>query len=204
MKILTNNEKLTTNNRRYKSLVISRKSRAGFTVVELLVAMSIFTIGIVIAVGSFVRALRTQRSLTHLMSVNSNASLVLEQMAREIRTGYDFTVDVGSGSCALGGEEMGFTNSKGNAVVYKKSGESVERQECRGSDCSASVSSPLTASDVAVRKICFIKIQPDPSVDPWRLTIVLETGSSRRDLTANFANIQTTVSSRVLPSDIAP
>lgn len=180
------------------------KAKSAFTIVELLVAMSIFTIGIVIATGSFVRALRTQRALTHLMSINSNASLVLEQMAREIRTGYDFTVNGGSVLCAEGGEELGFTNAKGNAVTYKKSGEEILRQECPGDDCSLSIFSPLTASDAAVKRICFIENQPDPSVDPWRLTIVLETGSSRPDLAANFINLQTTISSRVLPSDIAP
>ena len=172
--------------------------------VELLVAMSIFTIGIVIAVGSFVRALQTQRALTHLMSVNSNTSLVLEQMAREIRTGYNFAVNSESASCAEGGEELEFINAKGNAVAYKKSGEEITRQECQGSDCSSSNFSPFTASDVAFKKVCFIKIQPNPSIDPWRLSMVLETGSSRPELAANFINLQTTISSRVLPSDIAP
>ena len=58
---------------------------SGFTLVELLVAIGVFSILISVAVGTFARALRTQRQTAALIAANSNASLVLEQMAREIR-----------------------------------------------------------------------------------------------------------------------
>jgi len=99
----TNNKKLMTNNSHYKSSVISHKSQAGFTLVELIVAMSIFLIAIVIIVGAFIRSLRTQRIVNHLMAVNSNTSLVIEQMAREIRTGYEFKLNP-AGSACVGGQ----------------------------------------------------------------------------------------------------
>jgi prepilin-type N-terminal cleavage/methylation domain-containing protein len=64
--------------------------RSGFTLVELLVAIALFSIVVVIASSGFVSALRTQRQVASLISTQSNMTLVLEQMAREVRTGYLF------------------------------------------------------------------------------------------------------------------
>jgi len=54
-----------------------KNKKSGFTIVELLVAMSIFVILITIAVGAFIQALRSERRLTSLMTVSNNASSVL-------------------------------------------------------------------------------------------------------------------------------
>jgi type II secretory pathway pseudopilin PulG len=66
------------------------KMKAGFTLVETLVSVGIFMILVTIAVGGFVQALHTQGEVTQLISAQSNVSLGVEQMAREIRTGYLF------------------------------------------------------------------------------------------------------------------
>ncbi len=65
-------------------------SNSGFTLVELLVAIALFTIIVGVAVGGFTNALRTQRQVSSLIATQSNVSLALEQIAREIRTGYLF------------------------------------------------------------------------------------------------------------------
>lgn len=72
------------------SIFQSFNRKNGFTLIELLVAMGIFVIVISIVSVSFIQGLRTQRSIIALMEANDNVSLVLEQMAREIRTGYQF------------------------------------------------------------------------------------------------------------------
>ena len=72
-----------------------------FTLVELLVAMSLFLILIGIATSGFIRVLRTQRAIVELMTINDNAVLTLEQMAREIRTGYHFVKNSNSSSESL-------------------------------------------------------------------------------------------------------
>jgi prepilin-type N-terminal cleavage/methylation domain-containing protein len=70
-----------------------QSNKKGFTLIELLVSIGIFSIVVAIATGGFVNSLRTQRQVSSLISAQSNASLVLEQMAREIRTGYLFCHD---------------------------------------------------------------------------------------------------------------
>jgi prepilin-type N-terminal cleavage/methylation domain-containing protein len=69
--------------------------KKGFTLIEMLVTVGLFAIIITIAVGGFVNAERTQRQVSSLISAQSNVSLALEQMSREIRTGYLFCHDPG-------------------------------------------------------------------------------------------------------------
>ncbi len=77
--------------------------RKGFTLVELLITVALFTIIIAIAVGTFTNALRTQRQVSSLISAESNVSLSLEQMARDIRTGYLFCNTPGNTDVTDGG-----------------------------------------------------------------------------------------------------
>ena len=56
----------------------------GFTLVELLVAIGIFSILMAVGVGGFVHALHTQREVAALIATQSNASIALEQMARDL------------------------------------------------------------------------------------------------------------------------
>ncbi len=181
--------------------------RSGFTLVELIVAMSVFIIAITIAVGAFVRALRTQRIVNHMLSVNSNASLAIEQIAREIRTGYNFGLNnVALGNC-IGGqeEELEFTNSRANSVFYREEGDAVARMECVGSDCSGKTFQPLTASNIKVDRLCFENTgNLNNHKDPWRLTFFITLGSSDPRLAGQVLNFQTTVAARILPEELPP
>ncbi len=55
--------------------------------IELLVAISVFTVIITITSGIFIASLRSHRTSIALISANSDAQLTLEQMARMIRKG---------------------------------------------------------------------------------------------------------------------
>jgi prepilin-type N-terminal cleavage/methylation domain-containing protein len=68
-------------------------SHSGFTLVELMITIALFTIIVSIAVGGFTNALRTQRQVSSLIATQSNVSLALEQITREMRTGYLFCHD---------------------------------------------------------------------------------------------------------------
>ena len=73
---------------------------SGFTLIELIVAFGIFVILIAVASGSFVRSLRIQRVSLQLMAVNDNMAITLEQMMREMRTGYNFCTNTANLSTA--------------------------------------------------------------------------------------------------------
>ena len=82
-------------------------------------AMSIFVILISIAAGGFVNILRNQRLVIALMVVNDNMSLSMEQMAREIRTGYNFS--------KISNQEFQFVNSHNQIVSYRLNEGAIER-----------------------------------------------------------------------------
>jgi prepilin-type N-terminal cleavage/methylation domain-containing protein len=65
-------------------------SRHAFTLIETIIAIGLFSILVAIGVGGFTTALRSQREAGALLGAQSNVSAAVEQMAREIRTGYLF------------------------------------------------------------------------------------------------------------------
>ncbi len=129
-------------------------SERGFTIIELLVAMGIFVIVISIAIGGFVQALRTERQTTALINANNNMSLVLEQMMREIRTGYNFCASGLSQPCDQ--SQFSFINANGQQVVYMLGSGSGDTPTStiiyRGADGNYQ---PLTAPDVNVDSLNF-------------------------------------------------
>lgn len=186
------------NNFKKQKFIIFQKN--GFTLVELMVAVSVFSVAVTLSTGAFVRAIKTQRILTHLMSVNSNSSLVIEQLAREMRTGYNFSLTkINSADC---NDSITFNRSTdGILTTYRWSGiqsHSIERSEGENNPFV-----PITASNVSVNRLCFIEDQVLPS-DPWRITIDATLGSTDPQVAQNVFNLQTTVSARLLPSEIQP
>lgn len=175
-------------------------SRRGFTLVELVVAMGVFTVVVSIAVAIFVSAVRNQRLLTELMAVNNNAGGVLEQMAREMRTGYRFCEGRNpSAPCADEGSSAAFTNHEGEGVTYAYDAVNgaVTRQGV-----------PLTADNVLVTYATFAVFQKnqnglsdDDVCNPWRITIAMGVRPRNEALKDRETRLQTTVSSRVLPRE---
>lgn len=176
---------------RYYDTTILRSSR-GFTLVELLVSLGIFVILISIATMTFVNALKTQRAIVSLISVNDNASLTLEQMAREIRTSSDFSSVDGTVV-----DQISFTNAHGEAVTYRLGAiaNSADQQIERVVNNQVI---PLTASNVNVSNLHFIvKGVKRGSHTVWpKVTMTMTVGSRSAGVKNIFTIIQTTVSAR--------
>src|SRR5438128_740333 len=126
-----------------KLKIFSKKNKEGFTLIELVIALALFSTVVMIAAGGFVRALRTQRQLSAFASVNGNMGLVLEQMAREIRTGINFSNGT-DGSPGV----LSFINSQGIAVTYCLDGDILKRTT-GGSVCSSG--DAVTAGNILVQ-----------------------------------------------------
>jgi prepilin-type N-terminal cleavage/methylation domain-containing protein len=187
-----------------------------FTLVELMVAISIFTIVVAIGVGGFVHTLHTQREIAALVATQSNTSVALEEMTREIRTGFLFctygntspntpaTPQNGPCSAAYQAPEVNnawtyngfldFMNANGDEVQYKLINGSLERSQDGGATWTS-----ITASNVYVSRLTFI-IFGNTEGDNWppRITISLSVAPSSTDpaLASDILNLQTTVSAR--------
>ena len=173
----------------------------GFTLIELLVAMSLFVIIVTIAVGSFISAMRTQRALVALMAVNDNASLAIEQMAREIRTGTEFCVDPPNPGCVLDSNngKLVFTNYRGEQIIYQLGTKTVSGDNIgilqKGTQ-------QITADNVNVQNLKFI-VSGNQSNDnyPPKITIILKVAVPPKGaigVGGVATNLQTTISARNL------
>ncbi len=154
----------------------------GFTIIELLIAMTLFIIITTIAVTIFTRTLRAQNATVGLIGINDNASLTMEEIVREVRTGSEFSI---------GGEgELLFTNAKGEAVSYYRSDSKIIRETVVGAV-------PLTAENIRVTRLVF-ELTGGTESAPARVTVSMTVGSFARDLTEIFTTMQTTISPRLL------
>lgn len=162
----------------------------GFTLIELIISFSVFVILVSLAAIIFTQTLRTQKVITDLNVAMNNVSFVTEQMAREIRTGTEFTDT--SGEVEL----LQFTNAEGERVSYKKLDKSIGR--CVG-DCGTDADySPITSPEAQIKNLKFILrgTERGDNAAP-RITIITSVAGPK----AIDINLQTTISGRVIEDE---
>lgn len=157
---------------------------AGFTVIELIIALGLFITLFGIVSASFVNAMRTERRIVSLAAANDSANTSIEQMAREIRTGsnFDLRFDLRNEG------DLSFTNYKGEDVTYTLVANGIERGV-------SDVFKKITADNVRVNTMKFFLCDPIDCPTP-RVSIVMSVGSSDPGLEAISLDMQTTVSAR--------
>lgn len=160
--------------------------RKGFTLIELIVSVAIFIILITAVSVTFIRILRTQRALASLFETNNNISIILEQMAREMRTGVNFT--------KISDTEIRFVNTQSETVRYRLNLAAVER----GIESGVSVNfEKITSDNVRVLRFNPLLLGQSPGDGfPPRITIVLSVEPVNPHLKDVIIDMQTTVSAR--------
>ena len=98
-----------------------QNKNSGFTLLEMIVSMGIFTIVAVIAVGSLVRITSLNRQAQSMQAAINNINYILESISREMRVGSEYyCVDASSYN---GGENLGNKecNAGSKGVLFKSS-----------------------------------------------------------------------------------
>ena len=167
----------------------------GFTLMELLVAMTVFLVVIGLSSGIFLQTLKSQRTITRFSESMNNATLSLEQIAREVRTGFDFS---GTGNI----DSLRFRNGYGNYVAYSLIDNGInengsigrcERPQSTGCQITDLSDFELIVSpDVDIKNLVFY-VQNDADRPPL-VTVVAEVAIDQ-DATLT---LQTSVSARIL------
>ena len=198
----------------------ARSLRAGFTLVELLVAIALFSILVSVAAGGFVNALRSERQAASMMAAQSNVSIALEEMTREMRTGYLFCDDIGTvtptpsqacqSACVIGTSAPDPDapntypwNCKNFLEYYNANGEKVDYSLQNGvlyrSDSAENggVAEAITGSNVSIQYLNFV-LFGNIEGDHWNPRITVAMGVTPNDPTINWntVKLQTSVSAR--------
>ncbi len=110
------------------------RSRGGYTLVELIVAMGLFALVMLLASGAYIMMIGANRQAQAISTGIDNLSFALESMTRNIRTGTSY--DCGSpnnnngqatNSCPSGSSIFSFTDQSLNTVSYMLSNASIQR-----------------------------------------------------------------------------
>lgn len=124
----------------------NKKQSSGFTLLEMIVALGIFTLVAVIATGSLVRITGLNRRAQALQSAMNNIGFVLESMSREMRFGSKIhcvnSDTIGSGNI----DDMSSTCDSSNSIGI------VFRSSKPGSDCQLAYAYWFKESGVPILK----------------------------------------------------
>ncbi len=91
----------------------------GFTLVELIVAIGLFSLVMLLASSSYLLMIDINRQAQGITTGINNLSFALSTMTRDIRTGTAYNC-ADSGDCVLGGDSFTFIDEDGDTVTYAR------------------------------------------------------------------------------------
>lgn len=156
-------------------------NQSGMSIIELLVALGVFSIFIAMAVSGFIQAISSQKLALLLMEANDTASLAIEQMSREIRTAE-------GGTISTGGNSITFDTDRGTTVTYSIQGGALLRDGER-----------ITSSTPNIRISHFEteKINSAVGGAPPRIVIWINTTVSYKNMNPITTYLQTSITPRI-------
>ena len=190
----------------------------GFTLLEMLVALTIFSTLVVAATNIFMMSSRTQRKIFDLENMQASARYTMEAMVREVRTGlidYGYYASRGS-PIATPDHELALIDSEGESIrFFESSAETVsycpdqESRPCLLVTVGANPPAPISPKGIKVRSVSFYV---SPEADPFEfdpssgsylsdiqpsVTMLLSFESSSRKIDERtYTHLQTTATSR--------
>lgn len=136
----------------YKEIKIFQKR--GFTLIELMVSVSVFSIVMLLSMGSILGVLDANQKSQTLRTVMDNLNFTLEGMTRSIRFGQNYHCGSGGdpalpADCASGNSSMSVTTSSGRIFTYKLVGGRISRSINGGADYF------ITSPDTTIQSLTF-------------------------------------------------
>lgn len=168
----------------------------GFTLIEMLVSMSIFTTVTVIAFSALFSILKVNERAKIIRTAINSVSIAMESITRELRVGYDYLCVGGDRvSCGNGSDGSGISFTSANSVdniKYIFTGNNIRRT--KGRETFNLVSDSVTIDTL---KFYIIGQSKRDGLQPRVLIIIKGTVVGIKDGSKSF-EIQTTVSQRNL------
>jgi prepilin-type N-terminal cleavage/methylation domain-containing protein len=178
----------------------SRRTR-GFTLIELIVSVGLFSIVMTIVASSYLSLLSRDRQARATNDVANNLNFVLDTMARSIRTGTNYYCGVSGGpNCAATPQStFSFLDDQGNTVTYSLSA-GGQILECYNSGTGC-VATPITDSRIVVDTLNFyargIDTGNGDQTQP-EVTLVMHGKISADTTHTVFFTIQTSATQRLI------
>lgn len=188
----------------------AKNSKLGFTLIEMIVAVGIFSAVMLISVGAILSIHNAQRRAIAMQNVQDNLRFAVETIAKEARTGTSFHCDFDIGDrfaprrCPEGADSFVFLNARNETVAYRVQGTQIERGEY-DPGTGAFDFFPITAQNVTIDRFIFYVIGTNdpPSFTPDgfqpRITVIVGGRAEVKNQSIRL-DLQTTISQRLLDS----
>lgn len=133
------------------------RSARGFTLIELIVSIAIFSIVMLVATGAYLSLISMDRRARATNDVVTSLSFGLDEMARSIRTGSDYQCGHGAGvDCwPNSGSTFLFTDENRCPVSFALLNGQLVESIGVGSGCTTITNAPLTDPRVTVTSLQF-------------------------------------------------
>ncbi len=105
-------------------LRIKKSRNAGYTIIETMISVSLFTVIVTIALGSLLNANLLHRKSQNMRSILDNLSFTMEDMSRNLRVGYNYYCIPASLVFPSSGSTLSGSNCPGIAFVPVSGGSS--------------------------------------------------------------------------------
>ncbi len=169
------------------------QKNSGFTLIEMLVAVALFSIVLMIAMGSIITIVDVNRKSQSLTTVMNDLNFSLENMTRTIKTG---VLQEPSSSDGRDWNSITVMNQDDERIVFSfDQGKGAIMRKKDSEDAF-----PFTSEQIHIDDLRFRVFSGDSNLQP-RVLIMLEgTASTSPSISSNFI-IQTSVSQRDLRTD---
>lgn len=187
-------------------MIFKFKKNAGFTLVEMLIAVALFVTVVAISIGAVLTVFDANRKAQASKTVVDNLNLSIENMARVVRFGSHYHCDTNinanfsnppSPADCLNGGPLLAVNFKGNTIVYRLNGTAIERSDNGGSSYTA-----ITAPETVIQHLRFYVdgANESPSLEQPYVVAVIKgyVGSAGKPTAQSQFSIQTMMSQREL------
>ena len=187
-------------------------SQRAFTLVELIVALSVFMILVLLGGGALIRIIDAHAKTQSLQLVMNNLNYTVESMSRSIRFGhsYDCGEAGGSENCATGTEGESKLNHQfgweenAQDIVYKLAAYDDATNEdpetyTRGAiwkQVDDGVWQKLTSAEVDINELTFYVFDVGDDGDHPRVTVIIKGKAGIKESVSSEFTLQTTVNQR--------
>ena len=189
----------------------SLKNKKGFTLVEMMVAIAVFSVVMVTAMSALLNVIDANNKARAIKIAVDNVSFALEGISKDMRMGTDYRCldDAGNpvtGTCASTGYKGVQYTKSGNIIKYFYTTDASGKGKIQ-KNINSTGPQNITSSEVDIKNMKFYVLNVEYPTDNVNtqprmiMTLTGEAGGNKDKIKTDF-DLQTSVSQRIRPSTL--